>query len=347
MFDGSVDTERFNIAEVNLAIFNDVKYATFKTKLEKYFTLQVSKKILQALIRFAFYIEPVKQPKIETTKFDVRWSNNLKDDPRFCSYDNCVMIFEKLLNDLVAQLDNEENRSLLEIIANHSLVSYELNIDYINRIKDNSIHTLENISFFWGNATKQVYLLRQYLLNPNNHSYIDFFTETYSKIAVKSFLTDRVLTGLHKTNREKRWECHPGSVHFALRSECLAIETKLIKQICHFDGFPTELRALLSSNNVIVFSNEITKCPITLDVLSFEKFRSEVLKPVMGKSSFQVGHLHPLKSIEESEFSGHTADNISWISFEGNRIQGDLSVEETRELILRIITNYKAAGLIN
>jgi len=347
LFDDSVDTERFSIKAISLTILGDVKYSLFKAKLEEYFTPQTSKKILQALIRFAFYIEPVKQPKIETTKFAVRWSSRLENDPRYCTYDNCVKIFEKLLNDLAEQIKDEKNRSLLEIIVNHTLVSYELNIDYVNRINHGSIHTIDNIAFFWGNVPKQVYLLRQYLLNPNNHDYISFFTDTYSKIAVKSFLTDRVLTGLHKTNREKRWECHPGSVHFALRRDCLAIEAKLIKQICHFDGFPEKLRTLLSEKNVIVFSNEITKCPITLDTLSFEKFQNEVLNPIMGKSSFQVGHLHPLKSIEENEYSGHTADNVSWISLEGNRIQGELSVEETKELILRIIANYKTAGIIN
>ena len=160
-------------------------------------------------------------------------------------------------------------------------------------------------------------------------------------------MTDRVLTGAHKTNREKRWECHPGSVHFALRKECLEIESKLIKQICHFEGFPAELRTLLSDNHIIVFANEITKCPITLDPIPFTKFQEEILHPVHGKSSFQVGHLHPLKSVEENEFTGHTADNISWISSEGNRIQGELSVEETRELILRIIANYRQAGLVD
>jgi hypothetical protein len=31
----------------------------------------------------------------------------------------------------------------------------------------------------------------------------------------------------------------------------------------------------------------------------------------------------------------------------GNRIQGELSVEETRELILRIIENYRNAGIVD
>ena len=347
IFNESVNTERFSIAPVITGVFNDTEFNLFRSQLEVYFTPQQTKKLLQAIVRFSFYIEPVKQPKIETTKFEVRWADGLVTDPRFCSYENCLLIFRKLLDDLIKQLEHKENKSLLEIIINHSLIAYELNIGYINRIKDGRIHTLDNISFFWGNDIKQVYQLRQFLLNPYNHNFIEFFRETYSKIAVKSFLTDRVLTGLHKTNREKRWECHPDSVHFALRNECLAIEFKLIKQICHFNGFPIELRKLLSENSVIMFSNEVTKCPITLDPLSFENFQNEVLNPVLGKSSFQVGHLHPLKALGENEYSGHTADNISWISLVGNRIQGEQSVEETKELILRIIENYKNAGILD
>lgn len=347
IINASVATERFNIRPVTTTIFDNPEFTIYKTRLQEYFTVQQTNKLIQSILRFSFYIEPVKQPKIETTKFEVRWAESLINDSRYCSYENCLLIFKKLLAELMIQIDSEENRSLLEIILNHSFISYELNLGYINRIQDASIHTIDNISFFWGNDIKQVYQLRQYLLNPNNHEYINFFKKTYEKIAVKSFLTDRVLTGLYKTNREKRWECHPNSVHFALRNECLAIEFKLIKQICHFDGFPQELRNLLAENNVIIFSNDITKCPITLDPLSYESLKNEVLNPILGKSSFQVGHLHPLKSINENEFSGHTADNISWISSVGNRIQGELSAEETRNMIFRIVENYRNAGILN
>jgi hypothetical protein len=190
-------------------------------------------------------------------------------------------------------------------------------------------------------------LLRKYLLNPKNHSYIDFFSETYRKIATKSFLTDRVLTGDYKTNREKRWECHPSSVHFALRKECLAIELKLVGQICHFEDFPKDLRDLLTKENVVPFNDGITKCPITLAPISFKSFSQEVLNPTHGKATVQVGHIHPLKAVGKNITSGHTADNISWISSVGNRIQGELSVDETRELIFRIIENYKKAGLVD
>ncbi|WP_133054650.1 hypothetical protein, partial [Niastella populi] len=171
---------------------------------------------------------------------------------------------------------------------------------------------------------QKTYLLRKYLLNSKNHKYIAFFREMYNKVATKSFLTDRVLTGLHKTNREKRWECHPQSVHFAMRKECLAIELKLIEQICHLVDFPSDLKALLEENQIVNFKQEITKCPITLEPLLFEKFNDELINPTHGKASIQVGHIHPLKA-GENAISGHTANNISWISSIGNRIQGDLS----------------------
>src|ERR1035438_9604457 len=175
IFNNSVNADRFIIAPVTIGVFRDPLYVNYQTILEEHFTRQQTKKLLQALLRFSFYIEPVKQPKIETTKFEVRWAESLNNDPRYCSYENCSLIFQKLLDDLIAQLDNQENKSLLEIIINHTLTAYELNIGYINRIRDASIHVVENSSFFWGNEIKQVYQLRQYLLNPNNHNFIDFF----------------------------------------------------------------------------------------------------------------------------------------------------------------------------
>jgi len=166
------------------------------------------------------------------------------------------------------------------------------------------------------------------------------FDEAYNKIQVKTYLTDRVLTGGYKTNREKRWETHPASVHFALRRDCFDTEYRLIQQLCHFNGFPPRIKDELRNRNLIETSAEPFRCPITLEPLSFEKFEEEILNPVAGKSSFQVGHLNPLKAVNDDAHSGHTAENISWVSANGNRIQGSLSLGETRAMIERIATNY-------
>ncbi|MBM4104410.1 MAG: hypothetical protein FJ263_10270 [Planctomycetes bacterium] len=57
-----------------------------------------------------------------------------------------------------------------------------------------------------------------------------------------------------------------------------------------------------------------------------------------------VADQNPLKLGESGEAVGHTADNISWISADGNRIQGSLSLNDVRKLIQRISQNYDRHG---
>jgi hypothetical protein len=91
---------------------------------------------------------------------------------------------------------------------------------------------------------------------------------------------------------------------------------------------------------------EIFRCPITLEPLVFQEFKEELLNPTHGKSNFQVGHLNPLKLDDPSSIlAGHTPQNIAWISANGNRIQGSMSIEEVRSLLKNIAHNYEDAGL--
>ncbi len=82
--------------------------------------------------------------------------------------------------------------------------------------------------------------------NPDNYS---FFNKAYSKITTKTYLTDRGQTGGHQTNREKRWEAHPKSVHFALYQNCLQVEYKLVVQILEFYDFPINLIEILEKQD--------------------------------------------------------------------------------------------------
>jgi hypothetical protein len=82
-----------------------------------------------------------------------------------------------------------------------------------------------------------------------------------------------------------------------------------------------------------------------MEPLSFGDFEREVQDPQHGKAAFQVGHLNPLKAVNDDPYSGHTAQNISWISSNGNRIQGSSSLKETRDLIGRIYKNYEQFGI--
>jgi hypothetical protein len=301
--------------------------------------------VFRGVVRAAYLIELVKTPKIETTKFEVRWADRLDTtDPRYASYDDCLQIFENVTADLEAALELEANRELLYLLKTWSILAYEIPLDYRERVTAGYIHRTGNIYWVWEELIRRAVKLRAFLLSTNNPD-AAFFSAAYSKIQVKTYLTDRVLTGAYKTNREKRWETHPASVHFALRRDCLEIEYSLVNQLCHFIDFPAALFKALNDEGLLVPIETPFRCPITMEPFSFTDFKREVESPVAGKSNFQVGHMNPLKAVNDDPSSGHTAQNISWISSNGNRIQGHLSLRDTRAMIRRIYERYQESGI--
>ncbi len=305
---------------------------------------KTSQTVLQGLLRSVFFVELVKTPKIDSTKFAVRWNQTLQrsQDPRYASYADCLSLFEHLTERLDSALGNQENLNLLKEFSSGGLLPYEIPLDYRQRLLTESMHTVSNLDWTWDNLARQVIGLRLFLRDPQLNSQAKVFVAAYKKIGVKTYLTDRVLTGDYKTNREKRWEVHPASVHFALRRDCWNIEARLIRQICHFQDFPTEVAKALEDANLIEWDERPFRCPITLEPLKFEEFATEVTSPKHGRSNFQVGHLNPLKAVPGDDSNGHSAANISWISADGNRIQGALSLAQTRSLLSRIAANYRA-----
>ena len=153
-----------------------------------------------------------------------------------------------------------------------------------------------------------------------------------NKIKTKSYLTDRSQTGEVQTNRAKRFECLYNDFQSATKEECLSVERKLLNDLCGFKNFPKEIIKKNTFNNF--FDGFDTKCPITFEHLNFNDLISG---STHGESKFQVGHLQPLKRGGE-----HIGKNIAWISDSGNRIQGDLTIEETHNLIIEISNNLKS-----
>jgi hypothetical protein len=348
LFEQSIEDDRFNLNTVYSNIFLNHFYIkdlirTQKNNLDLLIGTSDSKKVIKHLIRYSFYIEPVKKPKIETTKYAVRWADELIDDPRFASYVTCLAIFDICLTNLLIDLNDPEKQRLLKAIVNNCKVSYEIPIDYIDRTT-NPIHTVDNISWCWGELPSKLIKLRTYLTDNTKHTYAVFFKGVYKKIQTKTYLTDRVLTGAHKTNREKRWECHPLSVHFSLRKVAWEIELKLMQQVCHFVSFPQDLKNQLIADQIMVFNEEPSKCPITFEPLSFLAFKNEIENLTHGKSDFQVGHMNPLKADLDGD-TGHSSENISWISEQGNRIQGSNSVEFIHEFVIKVYKNYRSANM--
>jgi hypothetical protein len=351
-FDSAVNDEVFSVPKLGVVLLDKVTDAQFLADYKAISAVasgKVDRWLLNALVRFAFLIELVKAPKIETTKFEVRWADRLsKHDPRFATFDECVGIFKTAFEQLKSALADQNNASLMQLFRSHSLVAYEIPVDYINRRRDRqsgALHASDNVKWLWTDKIRKTIELRRFLLE-GEHDHRDVFELAYKKVCVKTYLTDRVLTGDHKTNREKRWETHPASVHYALRETCLEVENTLINQLCHFADFPPDLRAKLETAQMLAKLNTPFCCPITLDPLSFKDFEESVRNPEAGKSIFQVGHLNPLKAEEGDGASGHTAQNIAWISSDGNRIQGHLSLEDTRRLLKRTYQNYLTREIV-
>ena len=302
-----------------------------KNKLQKKYP-----KFVHCLIRSVFLIELVKTPKIETTKVRVRWFPGLKDDPRFCTFEECLEIYKKLMLKSRDWLNDENNLELLKNLFETSVLPYEIPIDYEKVPESGSIHTLDNINWISDFNYMRDIRVRYFLLKTLDSNYARFFDKVLKdKVKVKTYLTDRVLTGDYKTNREKRWETHPKSVHFALRRTCADIEYKLMSQIFDFKNFPDKLTQKLKEKGLVQEKN-VALCPITGMELDFTSFKKEVEKPVHGKSAFQVGHLVPLKLSQDLNNVKHEASNISWVSADGNRIQGSLSVKDTIAMIKQI-----------
>lgn len=304
--------------------------------------------VLASLLRNVFLIELVNND-ISSTKMEVRWSTKKaagkkqesfnKNDPRFCSFNECKEIFIELIKRLGKHLQNSRKVEFLNLYAKYNLIPYEIPIDYISQKKSKRLHTKGNLDWFMDKKYHDVLKLREFLLSKTGSRKNLFSKILKDKLKVKTYLTDRVQTGKHKTNREKRWEAHPESVHFSLRKDCFLIEKKLISQVCHFENFPsnisTKIRKLISKEK------SPYRCPITLKSMNFNKFKNEVQNPSHGISTFHVGHLNPLKSGTKGSVNGHNSKNIGWISDDGNRIQGSLSVKETRKLLKKIQKNYE------
>ncbi len=329
-----------DLLSANLAPYQHY-YAMLVSKLDQNSANHTFKGMLRAI-----FLAEIVRSRGGATKVVLRWDDFLsRNDPRYASYEECLQIFEETGDNLAEALNDQSNQELLHLFRANSRLPYEIPLDYRERRVHNRIHQPDNIYWFFGDLPRRVVELRQLLGHSRLNPYAALFKAVYEKIKVKTYLTDRAQTGEHQTNREKRWEVHPGSVQFSFRRHCLEIEYTLINQVCHFDGFPNDLQQILAKHDVLQPLEIPVRCPITMDVLAFDKFKEEILNPIHGAATFQVGHLNPLKADNDPKQIGHIAANISWITDDGNRIQGSLSLQQVRALLRRISENYEQVGL--
>jgi hypothetical protein len=316
---------------------------TWESSISSLFSLNLDATSLtslqRGLIRWAFLAQVVEEPAINTTRYRARWSARLEGDPRRASPEVAEAFFNKSIEIICENFANAESKRILTGLLGQTLVPAELPLDYLSKTAT-PIHVSTNIKAIDIDLLETTLILRSLFKN-NSNEVTNVMKKVYDKVQVKSYLTDRVLTGSHKTNREYRWEVSPKSVHFAFKRDCMEIENSLVLAVINMDGFPPALRSSLTNSAGIKLPVDHTACPITLEKLSFDKLSNELLNPNHGKSSFQVGHLDPLKND-----GTHIADNIAWVSDEGNRIQGDNTLDQTRSLLMRIFDAYKRARII-
>jgi hypothetical protein len=261
------------------------------------------------------------------------------NDHRSASFDECYKVFAQVLNLTNEAIDGNANRAaFLGALQRQTRVPYEYLVGYADP-SANPVHTETNVIWI-ENADIDWLVSARTLLHGYSGEYAQALRQIESKkLEVKVYKTDRALTGKDKTNRAKRWEVLYGDFQFATLTECWSVERKLTEELVFFCNFPRELRTAFITKGLLCNRQQTTRCPITLAPLDFIPFATATLTATHGRSDYQIGHLTPLK-----RGGHHIGTNIAWQSADGNRIQGDLTLEETIAL-LASIEQRRAEGI--
>jgi hypothetical protein len=213
-------------------------------------------------------------------------------DPRSSSYSECCEVLCKCIKLLS---DSQEHKSIMAdfTIAKNRNTPYESVFTYINS-QLNPLHVADNIRLV--DLTDAKWLVKaRAIFRPviGGRSEDGSQVKCISKISTKCYKTDRSQTGEEQSNRAKRWECLETDFQHATIEDCWSVERKLLSDISHFEGFPVDQKKLLIKANLFNEDQGVALCPITFQPMIF----SELLAGGShGESTFQVGHISPLKA---------------------------------------------------
>lgn len=306
----------------------------------------VPKIVVGNLIRFSFLIE-LTNLKVGSTKMKTRWvpgfilmsrpgsfepvrrSFEPGNDPRAAPFEQCLGIFVRCL-DMICTLCQRDNgvAHKLERLDKVSSVPYEVPLDYVD-VNEDPVHIPDNVRWAFNNDIEWLLEARRLIKAVLPKSLL-------AKIETKTYKTDRALTGKDKTNRAKRWEVRADDFQHATLTECWSVERQLYVDLVRFEAFPPAVRQQFENTGLIERDGLTTRCPVTLEVLNFGRLGGNA---VHGRADYQVGHLDPLK-----RGGNHRGDNVRWLSADGNRIQGDLTIGEARELLNGIMLRMQEAA---
>ena len=321
-------------------------------KLEEKMTDRCYKYTLECLGRFSFCIE-LTNLAITSTKMKTRWvagritktrpgtfenyegSFEPGQDERSSSFEECFEVMCKCLELLT---DSDAHIALMQSFADTQKrgTPYEAVFTYSNK-KQNPVNEANNIRLVDIEDANWLVKARPIIQPVLKKDFDGSNTKVVEKIATKCYKTDRSQTGEVQTNRAKRWECVNIDFQHATIEQCWSVERKLLSDVAHFRGFPEQPRQELMGAGL--FGDQTTTlCPITLKPMIFEALLGG---GGHGESTFQVGHMIPLKT-----GGTHDGVNIEWISNDGNRIQGSLNIQDTREMLKGIFERMVNLKLI-
>lgn len=158
------------------------------------------------------------------------------------------------------------------------------------------------------------------------------------KIQVKAYATDKQTMPPHFSNRDVRWATWPASVQYASHYECAMIEMELMVELFEFAGAPSlneELQAAIFAVRGQPVIPGARRCYITGYMLNFEDYVQAAINPQGGKSAYHVGHILPL-----TRGGRHEPRNVAWLSDDGNRIQGNDTLDETEAKLLDAVVYH-------
>jgi hypothetical protein len=341
-------TQSFDVDSVSVVLTGlCITYPTDPVALS---ILQLQKDLLKkefqfvvgSLIRFSFLIE-LTNLNISSTKMKTRWVlckiirtkdggfNNYQADfkpgfdPRAATFDECFEIFKESLRVLLISPRHLVVAKALTSPRNRS-VSYESLLTYVDS-KCEPVHVASNVRLVNLNdiswLIKNRVIIRKVLTTAN-----------VNKMKTKTYKTDRSQVGADQTNRAKRWEVLSADYQHATIEECWSVERELLAQLLNFKNFPQHVINQVSGTGHVV---NLHRCPVTHEDFDFLSFTNP---SAHGSSPFQVGHLVPLR------ISGrHVASNVAWVTEDGNRIQGNLTLVQVRELLGDIYKRGAALGI--
>lgn len=354
-FGGTGNTKSFSVAKIREWIISQAPYSgtsgveTALNHLYNTLTKRMFSIVVANLLRFSFLIE-LTDLKVGSTKMKTRWlsgqisvseKGSFKtvhgtfqpgSDPRAATYEECLTIFTTCCISLRTEIKADPSLvTFISELSSLTRVPYEFPFGYTDPLLE-PVHSATNIVWILNEDIRWLIKARGIFNKVAQPERKALEAIEKSKLEVKVYKTDRSLTGKDKTNRAKRWEVLAGDFQHATQEECWSVERKLTEDLVRFEDFPISIQDEFLNQDLIKSRTSVTRCPITLAPLNYIAFSNAVLNAIHGRSDYQIGHLKPLK-----HGGSHTGSNICWQSADGNRIQGDLNIEEVEKLLDDIV----------